>query len=176
MTDSSIRLARGTPADIEEIMAIERRPGFEGLVGRWPADRHEAEMAKPGSLYLVSRGEDGLQGFAMLQDLGSVDDAAYLKRIAVHSPGAGAGAKLIEAMLDWLFTGEGVNRLALHVFPENERAQRVYLRAGFEVEGLCRDRFKRPDGSYRAALQMAVLRSDWLESHSKPRKTQAPQG
>lgn len=34
------------PADIPAIMAIERGPGFETLVGRWTHEQHAAEMAK----------------------------------------------------------------------------------------------------------------------------------
>jgi RimJ/RimL family protein N-acetyltransferase len=160
--ESEAPLVRGTPADIEAIMEIERRPGFEELVGRWPAERHREEMAKPGSLYLLLRPGGRLEGFALLQRLDDPNDSAYLKRIAVRAPGRGAGAVLLDAMLDFLFGGTAINRLSLEVFPENERARRAYERAGFEVEGLCRATFKRPDGTYRSALLMAVLRRDWL--------------
>lgn len=163
-------LVRGTPADIEAIMAIERRPGFEDLVGRWPAAQHREEMARPGSLYLLQRPGATLEGFALLQNLDNPYDAVYLKRIAVHSPGGGAGGRLIEAMLAWLFTETRINRLSLEVFPENERARRAYERAGFETEGLCRETYRREDGIYRSALLMAVLRRDWLRRNSADAK------
>jgi RimJ/RimL family protein N-acetyltransferase len=123
-------------------------------------------MAKPGSLYLLLRQADRLAGFALLQFMDSPHDAAYLKRIAVHTPGGGTGGRLLEAMLDWLYTETRINRLSLEVFPENERARRAYERAGFETEGLCRETYKRDDGTYRSALLMAVLRRDWLQRNS----------
>lgn len=163
-------LVRGAPADIDAITAIERGPGFEELVGRWPAERHREEMAKPGSLYLLLRLGDGLEGFALLQGLDDPHDSAYLKRIAVRTPGRGAGAALLAAMLDFLFGSTAINRLSLEVFPENERARRVYEGAGFEVEGLCRETFRRADGTYRSALLMAVLRRDWLMRNTGKKK------
>ena len=164
--DDQPDLIRGTPADIEEIMEIERGPGFESLVGRWDKAQHEAEMAKPGSLYLLLRDGSKLRGFAMLQQLDSPYDAAYLKRIAVDEPGLGTGSLLLVLLLRRLFTETGINRLSLEVFPENERARRAYEKAGFAVEGLCREASRRPSGSYRDALLMAVLRREWLDRSS----------
>ena len=155
-------LLAATRADIPAIMAIERGPGFEPLVGRWSEAEHEAEMAKAGSLYLLWKPDEAILGFALVQDLDSRHDAAYLKRIAVAEPGRGVGGMLLEAMLDRLFDSTAINRIALHVFPENERAVRAYLRIGFEHEGLCRENYRHLDGSYRDSLQMAVLRSDRL--------------
>ena len=143
-------------------MALERGPGFEPLVGRWHAAEHEAEMAKPGSLYLLWKPAGTILGFALVQDLDSRHDAAYLKRIAVAEPGKGVGGLLIEKMLERLFTGSAINRISLNVFPENERAVRVYRRLGFETEGLCRENYRHLDGAYRSSLLMAVLRRDWF--------------
>ena len=33
--------------DIAEVMRIERLPGYEGFVGTWPAEEHEAERISP---------------------------------------------------------------------------------------------------------------------------------
>ena len=143
-------------------MAIERGPGFEPLVGRWEAAGHEAEMAKAGSVYLLWKPAGTILGFALVQDLDSPHDAAYLKRIAVLEPGTGVGGLLLEAMLYWLFETTAINRFSLHVFPQNERAARAYRRVGFRDEGLCRENYRGMDSGYRDALQMAILRKDWF--------------
>lgn len=157
-------------------MAIERGTGFEALVGRWPAAEHEAEMAKAGSRYFLWNPAGAILGFALVQDLDSPHDAAYLKRIAVAEPGKGVGGLLLECLLDWLFTATSIHRLALGVFPENERAIRTYRRLGFEAEGLCRESYRRPDGSYRSSLQMAILRRDWLGRHRPGEKRESSTG
>jgi RimJ/RimL family protein N-acetyltransferase len=158
-------LIPASAADIPAIMAIERGPGFEPLVGRWPAAQHEAEMAKAGSRYFLWNPAGTILGFALIQNLETSHNAAYLKRIAVLEPGNGTGGQLLEAMLEWLFTSAELNRVSLNVFPENERAVRAYRRLGFETEGLCRDNYRASDGSYRSSLLMAILRRDWLGSH-----------
>jgi putative acetyltransferase len=49
----------------------------------------------------------------------------------------------------------GGHKLALEVWPENGRAIALYARAGFEVEGLRRDHYRRLDGRLRSSLMMA---------------------
>ena len=44
-----------TACDIPAIMRLERGDGFEDLVGRWSAEQHAAEMALPGSHYLLAQ-------------------------------------------------------------------------------------------------------------------------
>jgi RimJ/RimL family protein N-acetyltransferase len=165
-----------TPEDIPAIMAIERGSGFEELVGRWPAAEHEAEMARPGSRYFLWKPAEAILGFALIQDLDSPHDAACLKRIAVAEPGNGIGGLLLEALLDWLFTSRSIHRLSLGVFPENERAIRAYRRLGFVAEGLCRESYRRPDGSYRSSLLMAILRQDWPGRHRRGEKRESSTG
>ena len=163
-------LITATPADIPAIMALERGPDFESLVGRWPAAEHGAEMAKAGSRYFLWSPGGSALGFALIQNLDTRHDAGYLKRIAVAEPGKGVGGLLLEAILDRLFTA-GINRVSLNVFPENERAVRAYRRLGFEIEGLCRENYRQPDGAYRSSLLMAILRQDWPGRHSRHEKT-----
>jgi hypothetical protein len=92
-----------TMSDIPAIMAVERMPDFEELVGRFSHDEHEAEMAKPSVRYLVARDERGdVNGFALLKSIGDPDGRADLKRIAVRDVGCGAGSALLRAALAWL--------------------------------------------------------------------------
>ena len=83
---------RATPDDIPAIMAIERLPGYDQLVGRWEAEKHEAEMASPGTLYFALREGGRLAGFAIVLNLDDPNRRAHLKRIAVAEPGRGDGA------------------------------------------------------------------------------------
>ena len=43
-----------TEADIPAIMAIERTPGFEDVVGRWSQEQHAEQMAKASTRYSSS--------------------------------------------------------------------------------------------------------------------------
>ncbi len=150
--------------DLPAIVALERGVGYEHVVGRWSAEQHAAEMALPGSHYLVARDADGApQGFVMLQRLDDPDRCAHLRRIAVARPGEGLGGALLGAALAHVFRATPSHRLQLLVYAENERAGRAYRRVGFVEEGLLRDIRRLPDGRFRSMLMMSILRSEWEE-------------
>jgi RimJ/RimL family protein N-acetyltransferase len=160
MAEYSIVIATG--ADIEAMRRIEAAPGFAGLVGRWPAERHRAEMALGTTRYYVLRdGAGEIAGFAMVQGFGSDDMKLHLKRIAVREPGRGAGALLLRGVLDLIFGETDTNRVDLDVFLDNDRARRAYEKAGFQSEGILRDWHRNGDGSFSTVRLMAILRRDW---------------
>ncbi len=51
----------------------------------------------------------------------------------------------------------GAHKIELEVWTDNARAIALYASAGFEVEGLRRDHYRRRDGRLRSALLMARL-------------------
>jgi RimJ/RimL family protein N-acetyltransferase len=161
-------LARGVPAfgriapeDVPALMAIERLPGYDTLVGRWEAAKHEAELAHPGTRYFALRAGGRLAGFAIVH-LDDPDRRAHLKRIAVAEPGRGDGGRLLRGLIDQLFTETETNRLDLDVFEDNHRAMRAYVKAGFTAEGLLREYHRMADGSFRGIWLMSLLRREWL--------------
>lgn len=156
------------PADIPAIMAIERRPGYDRLVGRWEEAQHHAEMAKPSVRYFALREADALAGFAIVQGIGEANCRAHLKRIAVAEPGRGDGARLLRGLIDTLYAETDTNRLDLDVFVGNERAKRAYEKAGFTAEGVLREHHRDADGGYRDVWLMSILRREWLAAHGGP--------
>ena len=153
------------PGDIPALMAIERLPGYDKLVGRWEAEKHAAEMADPGTLYFALRESGRLAGFAIILHLDDPNRRAHLKRIAVAEPGRGDGARLLRGLIDHLFTETETNRLDLDVFEDNDRARKAYEKAGFTTEGLMREHHRMDDGSFRSVWLMSILRREWLAAH-----------
>jgi RimJ/RimL family protein N-acetyltransferase len=158
----TIRTGRATPADIPDLMGLERGDGFERLVGRWSAEQHAAEMMLSGSRYLAARSGAELVGFVLLQELDDAQGCATLRRIAVARPGEGLGPGLLAAAQDEAFGDSAVHRLQLRVYPENERARRAYRTAGFVEEGLMRGVSRAADGTHRSMVLMSILRPEWL--------------
>ena len=66
----------------------------------------------------------------------------------------GIGSALVEGAKAWA-NERGLAKVALGVFPDNERAIAVYEHAGFEREGLRRRQYRVPGGEYRDELLMA---------------------
>jgi RimJ/RimL family protein N-acetyltransferase len=66
----------------------------------------------------------------------------------------GVGSALVRAAVDWT-REQGLAKLALGVFPDNERAIAVYERAGFVREGVRRRQYRGSNGTFRDELLMA---------------------
>jgi ribosomal protein S18 acetylase RimI-like enzyme len=150
-----------TKSDIPEIMRMERVEGYARLVGRWDAEQHATELEKPSNRYLVAREAMEVTGFAILQGVGSANQSVRLRRIAVANAGRGAGSSLLRSVLQICFDDLAAHRVDLHVFVENERAYRTYLKTGFTEEGIVRDGHRDADGSFRSMRLMSMLRPEW---------------
>jgi RimJ/RimL family protein N-acetyltransferase len=66
----------------------------------------------------------------------------------------GIGSDMVRAAQEWC-VGAGLQKLALAVFPDNERAIAVYEHAGFQREGLRRRQYRGEGGILRDELLMA---------------------
>jgi len=146
-----------SPADIADVMRIERGPGYEAFVGRWTVEEHLAEIASESDRYLGWRHPDGgLAGFVIFQEFGDPTTPVLLRRIAVDAPGRGIGGALLIAALDWAFASAPFPAVELHVKTDNARAQRVYAREGFaRIEGSMADHFT-----------LSLSRETWLGRRS----------
>src|SRR5215211_7428497 len=61
-----ITVRPATAGDIAFVMATERGPGFEHLVGRSEEAQHRQEMGGPGIAYLIGERDGAPNGFAIL--------------------------------------------------------------------------------------------------------------
>ena len=139
-----------TADDIAEVMRIERLPGYEGFVGTWPAEEHEAERTSPDARYLGLRDGKGLAGFVIFQKV--PEPVIRLRRIAVDATDRGTGTRILRAALDWAFETLPAEAITLGVARANDRARHIYLREGF-VE----------DGEDDVHFNMVLTRERWIQ-------------
>jgi RimJ/RimL family protein N-acetyltransferase len=162
---SEVTLRRAVRADIEAIMAIERRPGFESLISRSSFAEHEAMLASRGYAYFVGLdSQHAVVAFAILRDLEDAYGNLYLKRVAVLEPNGGVGFAFLQALVNWVFHETAAHRFWLSTFDSNARAQRVYEKLGFTRDGVLREAYRGPDGRRRDLTLMALLRPEWDRS------------
>jgi RimJ/RimL family protein N-acetyltransferase len=162
MAANALGLRPAQPADIPFIMATERTPGFEKLVGRWSETDHRTALGAKGYAYLVAT--DAARqpaAFAIVRDIDDAHGNVCLKRIAVTAPGQGVGRRVFDLVVDWIFTQTPAYRLWLDVLADNARARHVYRTSGFAEEGVMRDAYKLPDESRIDLVLMSLLRPDW---------------
>ena len=117
MKTDPLELVRAAEADIAFIMAAERLPGYEGLVGRWSEAEHRAALADSHHAYFIARRDSQPIGFAIVRDWASRERVACIKRIAVRGPGKGHGKAFLASLVDRIFRETEAYRIWLGVFP-----------------------------------------------------------
>lgn len=169
MSGWRVRLA--IPADTTAIAEAFARVAEEGLIATEPpvdvvvrADRFRSRIEDDGlGAWWVMEENGVILGGASVGE--SVSGVLSLGMSLVpEGRGRGGGRALLEAAIDHART-VGAHKVELEVWPDNEPAIGLYRSAGFEVEGLRRDHYRRRDGSLRSALVMGLL----LDEAGRPR-------
>lgn len=111
--------------------------------------------------YLVLEADGLIVAHAYLDPLPleAIQHVVHLS-IAVH-PGQqrkGYGEILLRALIEWAKSSSSVEKIELQVRAVNTRAQALYLKQGFSIEGRWQKRVKFPDGSYSDEVLMGL----WL--------------
>jgi RimJ/RimL family protein N-acetyltransferase len=86
--------------------------------------------------------------------------------------GRGYGTDAMNALLDYAFGELGLQRVGLHVSPDNARAIRSYEKCGFTHEARLRS-FRRHRGEPVDDLVMSILREEW-DALDRPRSWDLP--
>ncbi|MGO4450725.1 GNAT family N-acetyltransferase [Phyllobacterium sp. TAF24] len=157
---ADIQVVRATESDLPVILRAERLDGYDAVVGRWDEERHRLALADEKHRYFIAKDADEIVGFAIVRDWSSPDRVSLIKRIAMLKPGQGYGRRFLQSVLDRIFIETDAHRVWLGVFPENIRARRAYIAAGFIPEGIARGSAYF-GGIYRDELVMAILRTEW---------------
>jgi putative acetyltransferase len=133
----------------------------EGFLGAQPPVDLEERVER----FRATIGGEGPDAMWVLEDDGQVvGQAGVISRVSgvlslgmAILPGArgrGGGRALLDAVLEHARLA-GAHKVDLEVWTDNARAIALYATAGFEVEGLRREHYRRRDGSLRSTLLMA---------------------
>ena len=127
-------LRRATAQDLHYIRSLVQRPENAPFL----TDEDEADLARYVSdptADLLIWGKDAARGFALYCDVGRPGGVVELRRLCLDHPGQGEGADFIGSLIARAFTDYAATRLWLDCSGENLRAQAVYIREGFRLEG-----------------------------------------
>lgn len=131
-----VTIRPATVADVPFIVATERGPDYEWVVGRWEAEQHLAALADPSAFYFIGEREGEPFGFALFLDRDHPEGLTLLKRIAVKEPGSGFGRPFLTGVLHEAFAWPGTRHVWLTVAPHNARARHLYESLGFVTDGV----------------------------------------
>ena len=127
--------------DLGFIRSLVQRPENAPFV----TDEDEAALALylgDPSAHLLIWGDR--RGFALFCGVGMPGDVVELRRLCLDQPGQGEGAVFVRSLINLAFDGYEASRLWLDCSGENLRAQRVYAREGFTLEGRLRAHDHKP--------------------------------
>ena len=181
MTDRPVRGLRGQLVYLRPL-----EPDDADLVSRWYADDRVRKMmgdpptsqARRRQRYADAVTGDGDTVYRFIicrlsddepvgrTDIFEIDRAngGCAFGIAIGDPalwGQGLGTDAVNAVVDFAFGELRMERVWLDTDAANERAQAVYAKAGFTVEGRLRNVWFQ-DGGYTDDIRMSILREEWL--------------
>ena len=163
--DTSV-VVPATPADIDAIMACERRPGYEATVGRWSREEHLAGMADPTHRYFIARQPDGaIAGFVMLQDVAAEADSILIRRIAVAERRRGHGRQLLGHALQVIFDELGARSARLGVRAHNASGIALYSSLGMREES------RREEPGHNGQTVTAITMTMSAETYRQPKRS-----
>jgi RimJ/RimL family protein N-acetyltransferase len=137
--------------------------------GRWLVTPPSA-VSQPSEAFFIGEMIRGEEGLALVAEAGgetignvlvSIERNVVSSHVGTLSivvaegwRDVGIGSAMVRAAQEWA-AGHGLLKVALAVFPDNERAIAVYERAGFVREGLRRRQYRGDDDQLRDELLMA---------------------
>jgi RimJ/RimL family protein N-acetyltransferase len=152
-----------TVEDAEGLALIMAAVAEEGMIGAEPPVDIEARARR---FRETIEGEGPAAVWVLADDGRVVGHAAVHERspgvlymgmvILAEARGRGGGRALLEAILEHALAS-GAHKVELEAWIDNARAIAFYASAGFEVEGLRRNHYRRRDGRLRSTLLMARL-------------------
>ncbi|MCZ8133658.1 MAG: GNAT family protein [Rhodobacteraceae bacterium] len=163
------------PADFAFIRSLAQRPDY----GIYITDEDEVRLAfyssDPRHRLLIWEENGARAGFALFAELDDPSGAVELRRLALDVAGGGRGLGFVRALTDYAFSVLGAKRVWLDASSENGRAQKIYERAGYTLEGRLREHWWRPMLGRSVDLMLyGMLRAEW-EALPTPAPLAAPE-
>ncbi len=156
-------LRAATRDDLPFIRALAQRPDYAPFITDEDDDALAAYLDTAANRLLIWQDAAGPAGFALFCEIGDPSRRVELRRLALARAGKGEGAAFLQVLIDYGFATLGAERLWLDASAENLRAQKVYDRAGFTLEGRLRGHHYRPAlGRVVDLMLYGMMRSEWL--------------
>ena len=139
----------------EDYLGAQPPVDIDDRVGRF---RELIERGDPAAMWVLEDDRGEVVGHAAVME-GVPGVLSLGMAILAPARGRGGGRALLHAAQEHARSC-GAHKISLEVWTDNARAISLYAAAGFEVEGLRRDHYRRRDGRLRSTLLMA-----WRADH-----------
>nr|WP_275984093.1 GNAT family N-acetyltransferase [Paenibacillus hamazuiensis] len=156
-----VLLRRTAGNDLDYVLQTEQDPENQPFILSWPREKHLEAIDSSDHLHLIIESPDGSRvGYVILAGLENRNHCTELLRIAVSDKGRGYGKEAIRLIQEYVFDSLKAHRLWLDVKEHNQRARKLYEKAGFATEGKLRDCIRNGD-SYESLVIMGLLEPNY---------------
>ena len=137
------------PEDLDEVYEIDK----SSFSIPWSKESFENELKNILATYFVARLDNKIIGY-----IGSwlIIDECHITNIAVDLSyrRKGIAYELVKTLLNYC-NENGISYAYLEVRKSNMPAQKLYERFGFKSDGIRKDYYKNPDGTFEDAILMS---------------------
>ncbi|OBZ08465.1 acetyltransferase [Bacillus sp. FJAT-27264] len=156
-----IHLRQTTEQDLDFVMDAEQADDNRRYIAQWKREQHMAAFADEDVLHFIILNADGERsGYVILTGMLDLNLTVCIMRLVIVSKGHGYGSEALRLLIGWIFNHTETHRLWLDVRDQNTRAQRIYQRQGFRLEGTLRECIKIGD-TFESLQIMSILRPEY---------------
>jgi len=160
----AVTIRRATHDDLDDLLALREAVAAEGV---WIGAELPLDLDGDRTRFAATIDSDPSEAASLV----AVLDGAVVGHLSIHQRigiadlgmnvadghrGAGIGAALLAAALDWAREA-GCHKVQLERWPWNERGRRLYERHGFVEEGYRRRQYRRKDGALWDSVVMGLV-------------------
>lgn len=148
-------------SEIDRIIELESHKDNRDFLWIGTYEEHKAEIADKNHRLLVFKRKDDLMivGYALIR-LDYKSEVLELRRIAISEKGKGYGKEGMEALLNYAFKEQNINRFWLDVYPDNTIGIQLYESLGMHCDGVLRQNYK-SDRGYLDQIIYSMLKSEY---------------
>lgn len=156
--------------EVTEFFSMDDGRDYEEVVREFVTREFDETKLQFTILLKNYQGEDEVIGRIYISRLDRHEDSLDITRIYIGPAGyrhKGYGEEAMRLILEYCFINLHTERVTLDHFTGNEFAAKLYLKLGFQYEGIARNSTKK-NGKYHDLHIMSLLRSEYYEKvHNK---------
>jgi putative acetyltransferase len=157
-----IAIREAITGDFDHWFQLYESVAAEGrwIAGEAPSDKaarqraFDASISDPDAVSFLAEAGGALVGSLGVEVRGGIADLGMM--VDAGWRGRGVGSALMNACIAWA-THHGAHKLVLEVWPHNTAARGLYVKYGFEQEGLFKRHYRRRNGELWDAVRMGLV-------------------
>ena len=165
-----VYLRQTCEADLNYILTAEHAEDNRPFIIPWTREQHLQAIADRNCAHLIAEANTKV-GYVIIAGLLDSNQSVEVRRIVITDKGHGYGRAVVTLIKKLVFDVYKAHRLWLDVKEHNGRAQALYQKCGFVVEGTLRECLH-TENNYQSLVIMSILQQEYENVRSHSRQTE----